>query len=110
VPIVAGGFSFGSAAGLRAIPGDARVAAFIGVGVPLASTSPESLPLPQVPALFVVGSEDVYGPPEMLRKWAGASARIVEIHGADHFLEGKLVELESALAAFLDEVRAGSRP
>src|SRR5437762_2389236 len=70
LPIVAGGFSFGSAAGLRAIPGDPRVSAFVGVGVPLASEPPESLPLPKVPALFVVGSEDVYGPPEMLRRWA----------------------------------------
>ena len=110
VPIVAGGFSFGSAAGLRAIPGDPRVAAFVGVGVPFASVPPESLPLPQVPALLVVGSEDTYGPPRMLRQWAGDSARIVEIPGADHFLEGKLEELESALAAFLDEVRTGSKP
>lgn len=108
VPIVAGGFSFGSAAGLRAIPGDPRVAAFIGVGVPLASEPPESLALPKAPALFVVGSEDVYGPPEMLRTWAGESARIVEIPGADHFLEGKLEELEIAMAAFLDEIRTGS--
>ena len=110
LPIVAGGFSFGSAAALRAIPEDSRIAALIGIGVPLASTPPESLPLPQVPALFVVGSEDVYGPPAMLRKWAGGSARIVEIPGADHFLEGKLGELEKAMAAFLDEIQTRPTP
>jgi len=108
LPIVAGGFSFGSAAGLRAIPGDPRVSAFVGVGVPLASEPPESLPLPKVPALFVVGSEDVYGPPEMLRRWAADSARIVEVPGADHFLEGRLDELEKALTAFLADIRKGS--
>jgi pimeloyl-ACP methyl ester carboxylesterase len=95
---------------LRAIPGDPRVAAFIGVGVPFASEPPETLPLPKVPALFVVGSEDVYGPPEMLRKWAGDSARIVEVPGADHFLEGKLEELEKVVTAFLEEIGRGSSP
>jgi len=110
VPIAAGGFSFGSAAGLRAIPGDPRVTAFIGVGVPFASEPPDSLPVPKVPALFVVGSEDVYCPPEMLRKWAGDSARIVEVSGADHFLEGKLEELERVLTEFLDELRMASKP
>jgi hypothetical protein len=110
VPIVAGGFSFGSAVALRGIDGDPRVRAFLGVGVPLASVSAESLPRPQVPALLVVGSEDVYGPPVLLRDWVGDSGRIVEVPGGDHFLEGKLEELESALVAFLDEIRTGSRP
>jgi hypothetical protein len=40
----------------------------------------------------------------------GDSGRIVEVPGGDHFLEGKLEELESALVAFLDEIRTGSRP
>jgi alpha/beta superfamily hydrolase len=105
--IVAGGFSFGSAAGLRAIEGDSRVRAFVGVGVPLASVHGSALPLPRVPALFVVGSEDVYGPPALLRAWAGDVGKIVEIRGADHFLEGRLDELEGVIAAFLAEIRPG---
>jgi alpha/beta superfamily hydrolase len=103
-PIVAGGFSFGSAAALRAIDGDSRVRAFIGVGVPLASVHGDSLPLPRVPALFVVGSEDVYGPPALLTEWAGDVGRIVEIPGADHFLEGRLDELEGVISSFLGEL------
>jgi alpha/beta superfamily hydrolase len=103
-PIVAGGFSFGSAAALRAIPGDSRVCAFIGVGIPLASESPETLPLPRVPALFVVGSGDIHGPPALLRAWVGDVGRIVEIRDADHFLEGRLDELERAISAFLREL------
>jgi alpha/beta superfamily hydrolase len=103
-PIVAGGFSFGSAAALRAIDGDSRVRAFIGVGVPLASVHGDSLPLPRVPALFVVGSEDVYGPPALLTAWAGDVGRIVEIPGADHFLEGRLDELEGVISSFLGEL------
>ncbi len=100
-PIVAGGFSFGSSAALRAADGDSRIRAFIGVGIPLASVPGDSLPRPQVPALFVVGSEDVHGPPALLRKWAGDVGTIVEIRGADHFLEGRLDDLERSIATFL---------
>jgi alpha/beta superfamily hydrolase len=103
-PIVAGGFSFGAAVGLRAIEGDERVRAFVGVGVPLASEYASDLPRPRVPALFVVGSNDVFGPPGMLREWAGGVGRIVQVPGADHFLDGRLDELEKAIAGFLAEL------
>jgi hypothetical protein len=106
LPIVAGGFSFGAAAGLRAIDGDSRVAAFIGVGVPLSSEVAAELPRPKVPALFVVGGNDAFGPPAILREWAGGAGRIVEVAGADHFLEGKLDALEKAIADFLEERKA----
>ena len=108
-PIVAGGFSFGSAAALRATSRDPRILAFIGVGVPLASVHGESLPLPAVPALFVVGSEDVYGPPTILRTWAGDVGRIVEIRGADHFLDGRLDELERVVSEFLAALAVAAR-
>ena len=100
-PLVAGGFSFGSLAGLRAIGDDVRVRAFIGVGVPLAGAQEDPPPLPRVPALFVTGSEDVHGPPALLEAWAAGAGRIVIVPGADHFLEGKLDSLESAIRDFL---------
>jgi hypothetical protein len=105
-PIIAGGFSFGAAVGLRAIEGDERILAFIGVGVPLASESGSDLPQPKVPALFIVGGNDTFGPPAMLSQWAGDVGRIVEVPGADHFFEGKLDELEKAIAGFLAELPA----
>jgi uncharacterized protein len=101
LPQVVGGFSFGSAVALWAIAGDTRVAAYIGVGLPLATESGRILPRPEVPALFVVGEKDVYGPPGLLRQFVGESGRIVEIAGADHFLEGKLPSLEDAIGRFL---------
>jgi len=104
-PIVAGGFSFGAAAGLKAIDGDPRVTAFVGVGIPLASGFGAGLPRPKVPALFVVGANDTYGPPSLLRAWAAGTGRIVEVPGADHFLEGKLEEFEDVVARFLRELR-----
>ena len=103
-PIVAGGFSFGSAAALSAIDGDPRVRAFIGIGIPLASEHGQALPLPRVPALFVVGSEDVFGPPALLRQWAGAVGTIVEIRGTNHFLDGRLDELEPVVGDFLKKL------
>jgi hypothetical protein len=104
-PIVAGGFSFGAAAGLKAIDGDPRVTAFVGVGIPLASEFGAGLPRPKVPALFVVGANDTFGPPALLRAWAAGTGRIVEVPGADHFLEGKLEQLEDVMARFLRELQ-----
>lgn len=106
LPQIAGGFSFGSVVALKAIPGDARVAAYVGVGLPLAAESGRLLPCPEVPALFVVGERDVFGPPAMLREFLGESGQIVEIAGADHFFEGKLAQLEEAIAGFLAQLPA----
>lgn len=105
LPIVAGGFSFGAAVALKAMEGDRRVSAYVGAGVPLASESGAALPRPKVPALFVVGERDTFGPPALLREWAAGVGRIVEVPGADHFFEGRLDELERAIADFLAEVR-----
>lgn len=106
LPIVVGGFSFGSAVALQAIQQDARVAAYVGVGLPIATLSAAAAPLPQCPSLFVVGQGDTFGPPARLREFlAGSDAQIVEIPGADHFFEGKLPELESAISGFASSIQ-----
>jgi alpha/beta superfamily hydrolase len=62
--------------------------------------------MPWLPALFVVGEHDVYGPPAKLRQFlAGSSAQIIEIPGTDHFFEGKLPELETAIYDFASSVQ-----
>ena len=79
---------------LKAIQGDARIAAFVGAGLPVGTPSGAELPLPTpwLPSLFVVGENDAFGPPAKLRGFlAGSPAQIVEIPGADHFFEGKLL-------------------
>ncbi len=106
LPIVAGGFSFGSCVALQAIQRDSRVAAYLGVGLPIATLSADAAPLPRCPSLFIVGQRDTFGPPARLRQLlAGSDAQIVEIDGADHFFEGKLSELESAISGFASSIR-----
>ncbi|HYK41821.1 MAG TPA: alpha/beta fold hydrolase [Thermoanaerobaculia bacterium] len=106
LPLVAGGFSFGSAAALRASAADPRVAAFVGVGLPVATESVFGVEVPKVPALFVVGEEDTYGPPERLRSFLGGRASMTVIPGADHFFAGHLEELETVIAEFLAKLPA----
>ena len=101
LPIVAGGFSFGSAICLKAIAGDARVAAAIALGLPLATESGRLVPHPTVPTFYAVGERDAYGPPEELARFVGDSGSLVVLPGADHFFEGALEALGEAIEGFL---------
>jgi alpha/beta superfamily hydrolase len=105
-PLLAAGFSFGSAVALRAVQGDPRLAAVIAVGLPLATDSGRDVPRPDVPALYVTGGRDSFGPPDLLSRFVGDSGRIVIVPDADHFLEGRLEELQAAIAEFLDTLPA----
>ena len=110
-PLVAGGFSFGAAAALRATAGDGRVAAFVGAGLPVAADSGDGLVPPGVPALFVTGEEDTFGPPETLSRWAASATpppKVVIVPSADHFFAGHLDELESAIGSFLAAIPVGA--
>jgi alpha/beta superfamily hydrolase len=109
LPLVAGGFSFGSAVALRAAAADDRVAALVAVGLPLATLARGSLPKPNAPSLFVTGERDTFGPPALLAEFAGDSGQIVIVPGADHFFEGKLEELERAIAGFLAALPVAAR-
>ncbi len=110
VPIVAGGFSFGSAAAVRAIAGDGRVRALIAAGLPLAVEEGAGLPRPGVPALYVTGERDTFGPPALLEEFVGDAGSIVIIPGADHFFEGKLPQFEDTIARFLETLQSSARP
>ena len=109
LPIVAAGFSFGAAAALKAIPGDARIQACIALGLPVASESGQGIPHPAVPALFVVGEEDAFGPPQALQRFLGGTGRVVVVPGADHFFEGALDTVGEAITEFLTGLRTAGR-
>ena len=102
LPIVAGGFSFGAAAALRAIPGDPRVAAFLGLGLPVATEAGRLLPRPSVPALFLVGERVRFGPPTELARVLQGTARVMVVPEADHFFEGHLDVVAAEIRAFLE--------
>ena len=100
LPLVAGGFSFGSAVALRAIAGDGRVAAFV-ASASLSRPIPARIsPGRESRRSSSTGERDAFGPPALLRSASGLR-RIVEVPGVDHFFEGKLRELEDAIARFL---------
>ena len=116
LPIVAGGFSFGAAVGLRAAAEDPRVEAYIALGLPVAIEAGRLPPRPRVPALFVVGERDTFGPPEDLARFLQGTGRMVVLPAADHFFEGSLEALGETITAFLEtlvhgvSVREGATP
>jgi len=103
LPLVAGGFSFGSAVGLRAIARDAdpKASAFIALGLPLATESGRLVPRPGVPALYVAGERDAFGPPEDLERFVAGSGTVVIVPGAGHFFEGSLESIGDVIEGFL---------
>jgi alpha/beta superfamily hydrolase len=101
LPLIGGGFSFGSAACLRAIAGDERIAAAIVLGLPLATEAGRLVPRPTVPTLYAVGEHDTYGPPEELVRFVGGTAPVAVLPGADHFFKGSLEALGDVIAGFL---------
>ena len=101
LPVVAGGFSFGAAVALKAAAGDARIAALIVLGLPLATESGRLVPRPAVPAFYAVGERDTFGPPDELRRFAGAGAALEVFPGAGHFFDGSLDALGDAISRFL---------
>jgi alpha/beta superfamily hydrolase len=109
LPLVAGGFSFGSAVCLKAIAQDPRAFAVIALGLPLATESGRLVPRPGVPALYVVGERDAFGRPEDLERFVAGTGRVVVVPGAAHFFEGSLESVGSIIEDFLS-TRMADRP
>jgi alpha/beta superfamily hydrolase len=109
LPLVLGGFSFGSVVALRVAARDHRVKAVFALGYPSSMVEDESfLASITVPRLFVQGEQDVYGPAETLRpviEPLPPPRELVAVPSADHFFTGHLGALQSAVARW-----AGTRP
>ena len=118
LPLIFAGFSFGAAIGLRPACADPRVDAIIGLGVPVAPVAADSED-PRVytfeflhdcakPKLFVSGARDQFGPRAKLQVLADSVAepkKLVIIEGADHFFEGRLHELRTAVESWIKEAQ-----
>jgi alpha/beta superfamily hydrolase len=101
LPLVIGGFSFGSVIALRLAARDARVSSVFALGYPLTRFGDvPSLQAPRQPRLFVQGEHDAFGPADKLRPLVEAlppPRELVVVPGADHFFTDELDALEAAV-------------
>ncbi len=104
VPLLLGGFSFGSVVALRVAAHDPRVAAVFVLGYPLAREGDEAaLQAVRQPRLFVQGQQDEFGAGEALRDAIAAlppPRDLVVVPDADHYFTGQLDALQEAIRAW----------
>ena len=101
VPLVLGGFSFGSTMALRVAPRDPRVKAVLAIGYPLRRGG-DTAPVADVtqPRLFVQGAHDEFGPEAEIRALVLPLApprELVVVADADHYFAGRLDALHTAV-------------
>ncbi len=104
LPMLFCGFSFGAATGLRVVCSDQRAVGIISLGTPVGVEGRvytyQFLKDCTRPKLFVSGSRDQYGPPASLKKvvdLAPEPKEMVIVEGGDHFFEGHLAEMQTAI-------------
>lgn len=108
LPLVSGGFSFGSMVGLAVGADDARVAGLLGLGLPVGLDERYDygfLADAGKPVLVVQGENDEFGSgtrvAEVLAPF-GEHVTVVRIPEADHYFTGKLDELRSAVRGYYE--------
>jgi alpha/beta superfamily hydrolase len=114
LPVIFAGFSFGAAVGLRAAYSDDRVRALIALGLPAVAVETrtydfEFLRTSTKPKLFVSGSRDQFWPPGKLEALVNTFAdpkKLVRIEAGDHFFEGRLKEMRTAIEEWIRETLA----
>ncbi len=109
LPLLAGGFSFGSVVSCRLAAVDPRVRALVALGFPVVRVAdPSFLKAIRAPRLFVQGENDVFGGAHVIRPLVEALPQprsLVVVPEADHFFTGKLDALQTIVTEW-----AGGRP
>ena len=108
VPVCLIGFSFGASVGLRVGATDARVAALVGLGVPVAVMNLDFLLGVRKPKFIVQGTLDQFGPRPDVESFYSSLAEPKQIHwvqNVDHFFTGKLQEVQQVIRDFLKSVQ-----
>lgn len=114
LPLVVGGFSFGSKVALSVGVEDARVDALLGLGLPVDMDEHYDygfLADTDKLILVVQGENDDFGPAERVRSTLsplGSHITVVPVAGTDHYFEGRLDELRSVIRGYF-ESGPGSR-
>jgi alpha/beta superfamily hydrolase len=106
VPLLAAGFSFGSAVGIRVGCATPEVTPLMALGIPVNNVDVSFLSACSKPKLFVHGSNDEHGELEKVQQLVPSlpgENRLVIVEGVDHFFTGKLGELDRAITAWLSE-------
>jgi alpha/beta superfamily hydrolase len=112
LPVLLAGFSFGSWVGLRVGCEDSRVAELIGIGVPVNDSDFSYLSGCSKPKLFVQGSKDQFGALDRLKTLVVSlpgENLLIAVKDADHFLTGKLDQLDRAITNWLMERHSQTR-
>jgi len=108
LPLVVGGFSFGSMVGLSVGAEDDRVSALVGLGLPVELGGQYDfghLEDAGKPVLVVQGENDEFGSgAEVARALAplGSHITLVRIAGTDHFFTDRLDELRTAVRGYYE--------
>jgi hypothetical protein len=105
LPLVVGGFSFGSMVALSVGADDPRVVALLGLGLPVKKAEYDYAYLARTdkPVLVVQGEEDHFGPGAVAAEVLGPLGphiTLVRIAGADHFFVDRLDELRETVAGY----------
>jgi len=105
LPLVLGGFSFGSAMALHVAARDPRPRAVFALGLPLTKMSEtDHIKTIRVPRLFIQGDGDIFGSGEALRAFTGtlpAGHELRVIPESDHFFTGRLEPMQNDLSSWL---------
>jgi uncharacterized protein len=116
-PVVAAGFSFGAAMGLKACSTDPEIKGFAALGLPTHAEGRDYtypyLATCTFPKLFLSGDRDQFAPATQLHEIVNTAPdpkRLVMIPGADHFFAGHLTAMQEALGLWLRETFQNHAP
>jgi len=105
------GYSFGAWVGLRVGCADDRVAALIGIGLPVSLFGFEFLQGCARPLALIQGDQDRFGPLPLLMAMAASlpgGARVLPVRGATHGFEGRLDELAQRVSEAIPGALTGA--
>ena len=113
LPLIVGGFSFGSEIGMRVGAEDDRVTGLLGIGLPIHSERYDYSFLSAMgkPVLVVQGEDDEFGTGEAVAELIadlGEHIRLVRIPGSDHYFTDCWDELKETVRGYY-ESGPGSR-
>ena len=103
LPMAVIGYSFGAWVGLQVAHSDPRVAAMVGLGLPLNLYDLEFLTLSPKPALYIVGTSDEFCSQEnldRLERRLPSSASVRRIENADHFFSEQADMVQDLISDF----------